>query len=124
GTGPSAPNCIASASASGVIQYGRATPVYFTFYDPLNPTAPGVIKSFSATGDLDGNASNTVELDGYDVAGNLVAKVTTADVGGEVLTVSTPTAKIHQVVFLGAPGINDGVGLDNVTFTPVIPASQ
>jgi len=51
-------------------------------------------------------------------------KATTADVGGEIMTITMPSATIHKVVFLGAPGVNDGVGLDNVTFGPVVPVSH
>jgi|GEM_PF-5964096 len=122
GTAPSPPNCICGSSADGHIQYGHATPVNFVFSDPLNPATPGVTRSFSLAGDKDGLASNTVEIDAYDVAGNLIGTKTSADSGGEVLSISFPTAQIHKVVFLGAPGTNDGVALDNVTFGPVVPA--
>jgi hypothetical protein len=116
-------NCIAGVSAAGVIQYGRLMQVTFTFYDPLNTTAPGGTRTFSLTGDLDGNPANTVVWDAYDVAGNMIEKYTTADIGGEVLTITMPKATINKVVFLGAPGFNDGVGLDNVTFGPVVPVT-
>jgi len=123
-TAPTAPNSICGAAIDGTISYGQSTPVTFTFFDPLKPTVAGVTKSFSVTADKDGRADNTVEIDAYDVAGNLIGRKTFSDSGGEVMSISFGAAVIHKVVFLGAPTPNDGVALDNVTFGPVVPATS
>jgi len=116
---PSTPNALGGSTPGNLVTYARANPVTFTFFDPHNSSRKGAVKSFSLIGDTLGLASQNVMIKAYDVHGNLVATDTKADVGGETLSVSFSTPIIHQVVFLGSVGDNDGVAVDNVTFTPV-----
>jgi hypothetical protein len=115
-------NGIGGSTADGKVTYGRANPIVFTFFDPLNPTVKGVTKTFSLTTDKVGKPGNTMRLEAYDVNGNLIALDEEADTGGVVLSVPVDNPAIHRVVFLGSPDDNDGVAVDDVTFGPVVPA--
>jgi hypothetical protein len=59
-----------------------------------------------------------VILNAYDVNGVLVDSDQALDSGGETLIVAGPG--IHRVEFLGTHDV-DGVGLDDLTFNPVVP---
>jgi hypothetical protein len=77
----------------------------------------------SVRGDLQGEGQS-ITLNAFDVEGNLMASFTTTNVGGAILTVSTPG--IHSVQFLGTHlGTHDegGVALDDLTFNRVTPTS-
>lgn len=123
GTAPSAPNGIASVDKTGKVEYDPSNPIVITFSDPLDATKKGVTKSVSLTGDLDGQAVNAGTMRAYDVNGIEIGSVDVTDTGGEVFTISFPTAQIHEVRFFGAPLHNDsGIGVDNLKFAPVVPA--
>lgn len=115
-------NGIGGSTADGKVTYGRTNPIVFTFFDPLNPTAKGVTKTFSLTTDKVGQPGNRMRLEAYDVNGNLIALDEEADTGGVVLSVPVDNPAIHRVVFLGSPDDNDGIAVDDVTFGPVVPS--
>jgi len=124
GTAPTSPNGIAAATAGGLVDYNQANPIEIIFTDPNNPSAPGVTTSISVTADLDGVAALNGTLQAFDVAGNKVGEITSPDPGGEVRTMSFSSPIVHRVLFIGTPVPNqDGIALDNVTFSPVVPAS-
>lgn len=120
---PTPPNGITSADKTNKLEYDPSNPVVITFSDPLDATKKGVTKSVSLTADLNGQPVNSGTMKAYDVNGSEIGSVDVIDNGGEVFTLSFPTAQIHEVRFLGAPLHNaSGIGVDNLTFGPVIPA--
>jgi hypothetical protein len=121
---PSSPNGLTAAATGDVIDYNRNNPIEIIFHDPANLAQPGVTKTVSVTGDLDGRADLNGLFEAYDVDGNKIDQILVSDAGGEVYTLSTPTtAQIHRVLFRGNPNPNqDGIAIDNLKFGPIVPA--
>jgi hypothetical protein len=122
GEAPSGANALSGVAPDGTVAYAQANPITFTFFDPLAPQAKGRTRSFSLTTDRIGSPGQAIRIEAYDAAGNLIGSDEKSDEGGQTLTVSFDTPRIHRVVFLGAVSDVDGVAVDDVTFAPVIPA--
>jgi hypothetical protein len=112
-------NGIGGARPGGVLTYDRAFPVVATFFDPANPSVPGVTDFVSVRADLAGEGQ-LITLNAYDVHGALLQSFTTVNSGGPTLSVTAPG--IHSVRFLGTID-TAGAALDDFTFNPVEPAS-
>jgi hypothetical protein len=108
-------NGIGGATADNKLTYDSSIPVVARFLDPADPRIAAVTDFVSARGDLWGSGL-PVTLKAFDVNGNLLTEMSTADSGGETLVVSSPG--IHSVEFHGT--IDDaGVALDDLTFNRV-----
>jgi hypothetical protein len=118
GHATSGTNGIGGSTPDGILTYDRGWPVVFQFVDPQNPVGPAVTDFVSVRGDLSGTSGQEVIINAYDVSGGLVDSDHVLDFGGETLTVAA--AGIHRVEFLGTQD-DCGVGLDDLTFNPVIP---
>ncbi len=123
-TAPSGLTGITAATAGNAVEYNRNNPIEITFHDPAHLDQPGVTKTVSFRGDLDGRADLQGLCEAYDVDGNLIQQISVSDAGGETYTISTPTAaRIHRVLFRGNPILNqDGIAIDNLKFGPIVPA--
>jgi hypothetical protein len=116
----SAPNGISGSTSNNLVTYGRANPITASFWMPGNETVAAGTNFVSLRGDTDTtNGGWDVTLNAYDIDGNLVATDTQVDLGGETLTVTSSTSNIHSIVFLGSPGDNGGVAVDNFEFNEV-----
>ncbi len=120
---PSPPNGFTAVTLDGHVTYDQANPIQIVFSDPLNANVPGVTKSVSVTGDLDGNVNLDMTLQAFDVNGTMIGQTTIKDAGGETFTVAFSTPRIHSVKFICGPVIGqDGAALDNVRIAPVVAA--
>lgn len=125
GTATSQPNGISGSTAGNLVTYSQANPISATFWMPGNSGIAAGTNFVSLRGDADPtNGGWQVTLNGYDLNGNLVASNTVTDVGGETLTITSVTSNIHRIVFLGSPGDDGGVGVDDFTFNAVAPVPE
>lgn len=115
------PNGITGTTPQGLTTYARANPIEMTFWDPNNTQIRAGTNFVCVQGDTDSARSWPITLNAYDVAGNLVDTDTQVDDRGTVLAVSSETFNICRVEFLGAPGDEDGIAIDNIRFQPVKP---
>jgi hypothetical protein len=123
--GTSLPNGISGSTSGNLVTYGQANPISATFWMPSNPSMAAGTNFVFLQGDTDPtNGGWQVTLNGYDLNNNLVASNTVTDVGGETLTITSASANIHRIVFLGSPGDFGGVGVDNFMFNPVSPVPE
>jgi hypothetical protein len=117
GHATSGTNGIGGSTPDGILTYAQQNPITATFFDPSNPTVVGTTDFVSLRGDLAGTSTQLVTLNAYDVNNQLIATFTTADIGGETLSVAVPG--IHSVQFLGSLGDIPGVAVDDFTFNSV-----
>lgn len=114
-------NGIGGSTDTGLLTYSSAFPITATFYDPHNPSRPGVTDYVAVRADRAGDSANTVSLTAYDVNGNVIATSSKVDTGGEQLVVAAKG--IHSVKFSGVDSAGGGVALDDFSFDPVFPAN-
>jgi hypothetical protein len=122
GHATSGSNGIGNSTPGGILTYDRQYPIIATFFNPAHPHSPGVTDFVSLRGDLNGTPQYLVTLNAYGVNHMLIASVTTADVGGETLSIAAPG--IHLVEFLGTPDDVGGVAVDDFTFNTVTSVGQ
>jgi hypothetical protein len=117
-------NGIGGSTPEGILTYAQQYPITATFFDPAHPHAPGVTDFVSLRGDLHGQSppSQLVTLNAYGVNHRLIASFTTADVGGETLSVAAPG--IHSIEFFGSLLDVPGVAVDDFTFNSVTSVGQ
>lgn len=91
-----------------------ATTIAVEFFSPASPGAFAVTDFVSITGDLRPNPGNTVTLQAFDIAGNLIGSDTRSDISGTVVSVAA--TGIHRIMVSS----NDGtVAFDDLTFNAV-----
>ena len=126
GFATSGTNGITSVSGDDRQVYDAGNPLFASFYDPANPSTPGVTDFVSLRGDTFGYPEQTVTLEAYDLDGSLLDTHSVSDVGGQTLSVSA--VGIHTVKFIGPDiqpyGELGGVGLDDFTFNPITPIPE
>ena len=108
-------NAIAAASSDNLVDYSES--ILISFFDPDSPLVPGVTDFVSIQGDLDNDSRQWMELIAYDLAGEIIAMDTGWDDGPATLSVSAP--EIHSVKFTGDFSHGGGIGMDNLTFSPI-----
>jgi hypothetical protein len=110
-------NAIGGSTPGGILTYDRQWPLVFQFVDPQSPAMPAATDFVSVRLDLWASSGLEVDLNAYDVNGVLIASAQSFDIAGAMMSVDGPG--IHRVEFLGTHD-NDGVGLDDLTFNPVV----
>jgi hypothetical protein len=111
-------NGIGGSTPSGILTYSRQFPIRISFFSPSDPQVEGETDFVQVRGDLQGFPSQTILLNAYDRYGSLLATTSVLDTGGATLTLAHPG--IHAVEFLGSPGDDFGVALDDLSFNPVV----
>jgi hypothetical protein len=114
-------NGIGNSTPGGILTYDKQYPIIATFFYPAHPSAPGITDFVSLRGDGEGSGA-LVTLNAYGVNHMLIASFTTADLGGETLSVAAPG--IHSVEFLGTDDFIGGVAVDDFTFNTVTSVGQ
>jgi hypothetical protein len=122
---PSRTNFIQGSTPDGYGTPINDYPIIISFFEPGNLSVPYGTDFVSIQADLCGEGA-TINLQAFDIDGNLIASDSKVDFGGPVLQVSTPDKTIHYIQLYSPypdPTIG-GVAFDNLTFNTPIPISD
>jgi hypothetical protein len=121
GHATSGPNGISMAATDNTVTYNAPDYTVIQFVDPANPSDSAVTDFVSIRGDH-GGSSNTLTMEAFDVNGNLLGTDSQPDVGGETVSLSIPgISSVH--ILTTAQGNAGGIGLDDLTFDPLVPVA-